>query len=67
MPRPATYWPNQVRAVFQDATMLAFDSDRSTTLGQLAEEIGKLAEFHGGLYLPVHVRLARGHRPTWPR
>jgi hypothetical protein len=51
---------NQVRAVFQDATMFAFDLDRETTFGQLAEEIEKLAECHGRLFLPVHVRLARG-------
>jgi hypothetical protein len=58
---------NRVRAVFQDATMLAFDLDHETTLAQLAERIGELAEFHGGLYLPVHVRLARGYGSTWQR
>jgi hypothetical protein len=54
---------NRVSAVFQDATMLVMDLDREATLGQLAEEIGELAKFHGGLFLPVHVRLARHHRP----
>jgi hypothetical protein len=61
MHEPAAPRSNRVRAVFQDATMLAFDSGRETTLGQLAEQLGKLAEFHGGLFLPVQVRLARDH------
>jgi hypothetical protein len=56
---------NQVRAIFQDATLLAFNLDRETTFGQLAEQIGKLAKFHGGLFLPVRVRLAPRHGSTW--
>jgi hypothetical protein len=39
--------------------MLVLDLDREATLGQLAEEIGELAKFHGGLFLPVHVRPTR--------
>jgi hypothetical protein len=58
MREPETTQSNLVRAVFQDTTMLAFDSGRDTTLGQLAEKISNLARFHGGLFLPVHVRLA---------
>jgi hypothetical protein len=49
---------NQVRAVFRDATTLAFDLRHGTTLGQLAEQLGELAERHGGLFLPVLVQLA---------
>ena len=62
MRKPATTRSNRVRAVFRDATMLAFDLGRETTLGQLAEQICNLAQFHGGLFLPVHVRLAPGRR-----
>jgi hypothetical protein len=50
---------NRVSAVFQDATMLVLDLDREATLGELAEEIGELAKFHGGLFLPVRVRSTR--------
>jgi hypothetical protein len=49
---------NRVTAVFQDATLLAFDLNPETSLGDLAVQIGKLARLHGGLFLPVHVRLA---------
>ena len=61
---PATSLSNRVRAVFGDSTMLAFDLHRDVTFGQLAEHIGNLAEFHDGLSLPVHVRLARGTTPA---
>ena len=60
MHKPAATQSNKVRAVFKDATILAFDLSRDTTLGQLAEKIWKLARFHGGLVVPVHVRLALG-------
>jgi hypothetical protein len=53
--------------VFKDATILAFDLSRDTTLGQLAEKIWKLARFHGGLVVPVHVRLALGPRVAFGR
>jgi hypothetical protein len=49
---------NRVTAMFQDATTLAFDLSRETSLGELAVRIGELASPHGGLSLPVHVRLA---------
>jgi hypothetical protein len=62
MRKPKTTQSNRVRAVFQDATLLAFDLGRETTLGQLAEQISNLARFHGGLFLPVYVRLAPGRR-----
>jgi hypothetical protein len=55
---------NRVTAVFQDATMRAFDLDRETTFGELAEEIGKLANFHGGLFLPVQVQMGQGRAPV---
>jgi hypothetical protein len=48
--------------VFQDATMFAFDLGGETTLGQLAERVCNMARFHGGLFLPVHVRLAQCRR-----
>ncbi len=47
---------NRVAAVFKDAALF-FDS-RGTTLAQLAERLGSLGEIHGGLLLPVHVRVA---------
>ena len=62
MHRPTETQSNRVRAIFQDATMLAFDFGHDATLGQLAEKIGNLSRFHGGLFLPVHVRLAPGRR-----
>ena len=49
---------NRVRALCQDETTLAFDFDHDTTLGQLALRLGTLAVPHGGLVLPVEVRLA---------
>ena len=54
--------PNRVRATFRDATMIAFDLAGDATLGQLAETIGKLAQRHGGLFLPVYVRLEPARR-----
>jgi hypothetical protein len=42
--------------------MLAFDSGRDTTLGQLAEHIANLAQGHGGLFLPVLVRFTPNRR-----
>ena len=62
MSKPATTRSNRVRAVFKDTTILAFDLSRDTTLGQLAEKIGNLAQFHGGLFVPVHVRMAPDRR-----
>jgi hypothetical protein len=62
MRQPTETRSNRVRAVFQDATMLAFDLGNDATFGQLAERIGDLSRFHGGLFLPVHVRLAPGRR-----
>jgi hypothetical protein len=53
--------------MFQDATMLTLDLAGGTTFGQLAEEVGKLAEFHGGLLFPVHIHLTPGHHPAQPR
>jgi hypothetical protein len=52
--------PNRVTAVFQDATLLDFDLDPETSLGELAVKVGKIARPRGGLFLPVHVRLAAG-------
>jgi hypothetical protein len=51
---------NRVMAVFQDATLVAFDLDPETSLGELAAHIGKAARLYGGLSLPVEVRLAAG-------
>jgi hypothetical protein len=48
--------------VFKDTTIHAFDLSRDTTLGQLAEKIENLARFHGGLFVPVHVRMAPDRR-----
>jgi hypothetical protein len=62
MRKPAETQANRVRAMFRDATILAFYLNRDTTLGQLAEKIGNMARFHGGLFVPVHVRLALGRR-----
>ena len=62
MRKSATTRSSRVRAVFQDATMLAFDLSRDTTLGQLAEHIANLAQGHGGLFLPVLVRLTPNRR-----
>jgi hypothetical protein len=59
MQRQAIPRSNRVRAVFQDTTMRAFDLDREATFGELAEKIGKLANFHGGLFLPVQVQLGK--------
>jgi hypothetical protein len=42
--------------------MIAFDLAGDATLGQLAETIGKLAQRHGGLFLPVYVRLEPARR-----
>jgi hypothetical protein len=53
---------NRVTAVFQDATLLAFDLNPETSLGELAVRIGDVARPHGGLVLPVHVQLAAGAR-----
>jgi hypothetical protein len=48
--------------MFRDATMVAFDLAGDATLGQLAERIGRLARLHGGLFLPVQVRLEPARR-----
>jgi hypothetical protein len=44
---------NRVTALFHDATLLAFDLHPDTSLGELAAQIAKAAEPHGGLFLPV--------------
>jgi hypothetical protein len=53
---------NRVSALCQDETLLTFTCERYTTLGQLAERLGMLAIPHGGLSLPVQVRLAAGQK-----
>ena len=62
MRKPASTKSNRVKAMFKDATILAFDFARDITFGQLAEKIGNMARFHGGLFVPVQVRLAVGRR-----
>jgi hypothetical protein len=53
---------NRVLAFCQDATLLAFTCERDTTLGQLAERLDMLAISHGGLSLPVRVKLGASQR-----
>jgi hypothetical protein len=48
---------NRVTAVFEDAA-ISFYTVRETTLAQLAEQLGALGQIHGGLLLPVNVRVA---------
>jgi hypothetical protein len=62
MRKPASTKFNRVKAMFKDATIPAFNFGQDTTLGQLAEKIGNMARFHGGLFVPVQVRLAVGQR-----
>jgi len=62
MRKPASTQSNRAKATFKDFTILAFDLGRDTTFGQLAEKIGNMARFHGGLFVPVQVRLAVGRR-----
>jgi len=62
MVTPTTLRLNRVTAAFRDATLLAFDLDPETSLGELAVQIGKAARPHGGLFLPVQVQLAAGQR-----
>jgi hypothetical protein len=38
--------------------MFTFDLSGNVTLGQLAEHVERLSRLHGGLFLPVQVRLA---------
>ena len=57
MRQPKVIQSNRVTAVFQDATMLAFDLRLDTTFGQLAERIGNLARLHGGLSCRYMCRL----------
>ena len=49
---------NWVTAVFQDAA-LSFNLAREATLAQLAERLGVLGQFHGGL---LHVRVSPKYR-----
>jgi hypothetical protein len=68
MEAPTTPRSNRVTAVFQDATLVAFDLDPEASLGELAAQIGKAGRSHGGLFLPVHIRLATGRgrrRPSF--
>jgi hypothetical protein len=53
--------PNRVTAMFR-GTALSFDVTGDTTLAQLAERLGALGEIHGGLLLPVNVRVP-GKKP----
>lgn len=39
--------------------MFTFDLNGNVTLGQLAERVESLSRLHGGLFLPVQVRLAQ--------
>ena len=55
--RERTQQPNWVAAVFQNAAV-RLEVARQTTLAQLAEQLSSLAEVHGKLMLPVHVRVA---------
>ena len=48
---------NWVAAIFQN-TPVCIELARQTTFGQLAEQLGALAEIHGKLMLPVRVRVA---------
>ena len=57
-----TQQPNWVAAVFQNAAV-GLEVARQTTLAQLAEQLSALAEVHGKLMLPVHVRVATA--PSW--
>lgn len=52
-----TRQPNRVTAIFQHAA-LTFDMARETSLAQLAEQLGRLGEIHGGLPLSIDVRVA---------
>ena len=54
--------PNRVAAVFKEAALF-FDLSRGATLAQLAERLGSLGEIHGGLLLPVRVRVAAERSP----
>jgi hypothetical protein len=66
---------NRVTALFQDATLLAFDLDPDTSLGELAVHIGEAAGPHGALFLPIYVRIApaaarqheKPYRESWRR
>lgn len=53
--------PNRVTAVFRHAA-LTFDMARETSLAQLAEQLGRLGELHGGLPLSIDVRVAVDRR-----
>ena len=55
----------RVAAVFQNA-VVSFEVARQTTLEQLAGQLGVLAETHGRLMLPVHVRMEATRRPCKP-
>jgi hypothetical protein len=48
--------PHRVTAVFRDAA-LSFEMGGGATLAQLAEQLGKLGEVHGGLPLSVAIRV----------
>jgi len=47
---------NWVAAVFENAAV-SIEIARRTTFAQLADRLNALAEIHGKLMLPVHVRL----------
>lgn len=49
--------PNRVTAVFERGR-LCFEIARDATLAQLAEQLSRLGERHGGMPLSVDVRVA---------
>ena len=49
--------PNRVTAVFERGR-LCFDIARDATLAQLAEQLSRLGESHGGTPLSVDVQVA---------
>jgi hypothetical protein len=51
---------NWVAAMFQNA-LIAIKVTRYTTFAQLAEKLIALADIHGQLVHPVHVRIATAH------
>jgi hypothetical protein len=56
MKRRRSQRPARVTAVFQDAE-LSFELARGATLAQLAEQLSRLGEAHGGPPLSIDVRV----------
>lgn len=52
--------PKRVAAMFQNA-VISIKVARHTTCAQLAEKLIALADIHGQLVHPVHVRIATAH------